>query len=247
VKSLLAALDFDPDFLQEDMDHCLTLGFRETPEFQDRAAWAMKAPKTSSFLDSDSGSKLLVVNGNHDATHFISPLSYVCAKLTDYMSVSDEIICLTYFCSRHTNEWRDPRANAQGLLAQLTGQLLSQLKSKKRKRFDPDLSSLSIEDQSALENDDYAATWRTFETVIKQLPRGTVVVCFIDALTVYENSARKQDTSALMKKLSRLIRKSKTLDLRCMVTYPGRSNYSDMWGIEFDGRKADKLEVPEHV
>ncbi|KAH7080231.1 hypothetical protein BKA63DRAFT_600602 [Paraphoma chrysanthemicola] len=247
VKSLSAVLDFDPNFLQEDMDHCLTLGFRESPDFQDRAAWVMKASQTSKFLASDTGSKLLIVNGNHDAMEFISPLSYVCAKLADYMSVSEEIICLTYFCSRHTHEWREPRANAQGLLAQLIGQLLPQLKSRKRKRFEPDLSSLSIDDQSGLGNDDFAATWRIFEVIIRQLPKGTVVVCFIDALTVFENTARRQDTNLFMKKLSRLIRKAKNVDLRCMVTYPGRSNYWATWGIDLNGRNADKLEVPEYI
>lgn len=243
----MAALDFDPEFLLDDMEYCLTLGFSETPDFQDRAAWVFKAPEMSAFLDGDAGSKLLVVQGNHDATQFLSPLSYVCAKVTDFMSVSDAVICLTYFCSRHTDDWREPRANAQGLLVQLIGQLLNQPESRKRKKFKPDLSTLTGEDLSEIEEEDLSATWRAFETIVKQLPKGTVVFCFIDGMSAYENSARRRETTMFMKKLCRLIRKVKGISLRCMVTYPGRSNFSDTWGIGFDRRKAIMLDVPESV
>jgi hypothetical protein len=246
-KSLLAALDFDAEFLQEDMQYCLKLGFAGTPEFQDRAAWVLKAPAMSKFMGSEAGSKMLLVHGNHDATHFISPLSYVCAKVADLTSVSETVICLTYFCSRHTDGWREPQANAQGLLAQLTGQLLNQLESRKRKGPNLDFSSLTVDDQKGIEKDKLSATWRAFETVMKQLPKDTVVFCFIDGLSAYENSARKQETTVLMKKLCRLIRKLKNIDMRCVVTYPGRSNYIDTWGIDFDGKKAIILEVPENV
>jgi hypothetical protein len=247
IESLLSALDFDPDFLQEDMQYCLALGFAETPKFQDRAAWLLKAPDTAKFLDSETRLKLLLVHGNHDGTQFISPLSYACAKIADLMSVSEAVICLTYFCGRHTDEWREPQANAQGLLAQLIGQLLDQIGKRKGKKAKADLSSLTIEDQNGLENDDLSATWRVFEAVVKQLPKGTVVFCFIDSLSAYENSARRQKTSVLMKRMCRLMRKTKNVDVRCMVTYPGRSNYSDSWGLEFDGRRAIQMEMSEQT
>ncbi|KAF2833086.1 hypothetical protein CC86DRAFT_450891 [Ophiobolus disseminans] len=247
VKSLLAALDCDPELLKKDLKYCLNLGFSETPDFQDRAAWVLKAPAMSNFMSGDTGSKLLLVHGNDDATQFISPMSYVCAKVSDLMSVSDEVIHLTYFCSRHMDDWRDPRANAQGLLAHLTAQLLNQLESRKRRKFSPDLSSLKDEDSSRIEGSSLSTTWHAFETIIKQLPKNTVVFCFIDSLSAYENSSRRPKTGALMKKICRLIKTLKGASLRCMVTYSGRSNYSDTWGVEFDRRKAIKLEVPESV
>jgi hypothetical protein len=247
IESLLTALDFDPDFLQEDMQYCLALGFAETPKFQDRAAWVLKAQESGRFLGSEPGLKMLLVHGNHDGTQFISPLSYVCAKVADLMSVSETVICLTYFCGRHTDEWREPQANAQGLLAQLTGQLLDQISKRKGKKAKLDLSSLTAGDQNGIEGDDLSATWRVFEAIVKQLPKGTIVFCFIDGLSAYENSARRQNTIVLMKKLCRLTRKTKNVDVRCMVTYPGRSNYSDSWGIEFDGRRAVQLEMPEQT
>jgi hypothetical protein len=247
IDSLLTVLDFDPDFLQEDMQYCLALGFAETPKFQDRAAWVLKAPETGRFLGIEPGLKVLLVHGNHDGTQFISPLSYACAKVTDLMSVSEAVICLTYFCGRHTDEWREPEANAQGLLAQLTGQLLEQISKRKGKRAKADLSSLTDTDQSGMENSDLSATWRVFEAIVKQLPKGTIVFCFIDGLAAYENSARRQKTGVLMKKMCGLMRKTRNVDVRCMVTYPGRSNYSESWGIEFDGRRAAQLEVPEQT
>jgi hypothetical protein len=246
LESLLIALDYTPDFSEEDMEYCLTLGFSETPDFQERAAWVMDAPEVGSFL-TKQGSKLLLVNGNHDLTTLLSPLSYVAAKVADLLTVSDDVICLTYFCSRHTDDWREPRANAQGLLAQLTGQLLSQLKSKKQRDADLDLSMVTLEEQSALEDEDFSATWRAFEVVIKQLPKKTIVIVLIDGMSAYENSNRRDETCALMRKLCRLLRKLKRVDLRCMVMFPGRSCYSDRWGIDFDGKRADSLELPEHI
>jgi hypothetical protein len=240
-------LDFDPEFLQEDMQYCLALGFGETLKFQDRAAWVLNAPETGRFLGSEPDLKMLLVHGNHDGTHFISPLSYACAKITDLMSVSEAVICLTYFCGRHTDEWREPQANAQGLLAQLTGQLLEQIRKRKGKKPKADLSSLTAADQIGLGHNDLSVTWRVFEAIVKQLPKGTIVFCFIDGLSAYENSARRQKTGVLMKKMCRLMRKTRNVDVRCMATYPGRSNYSDSWSIDFDGRRAVQLEVPEQT
>lgn len=230
------------------MQYCLTLGFASPPRFLDRASWVLKAPETSSFLDSSPGSRLLLIHGNDDGTQFISPLSYVVAKVADLMSVSDAVLCATYFCSRHPDNWREPRANAQGMLASLTGQILEQLENRKRSRkVKLDFSSFTADDEKDLEEDDLATTWRVFDTVVKQLPKGSVVFVFIDGLSAYENSARKTETCGVMKKLCRVVRKSKTVDIRLLVSYPGRSNYSDTWGIEFDGRRAGRLEVPEQV
>jgi hypothetical protein len=240
-------LDFDTEFLQEDMQYCLALGFAETPQFQDRAAWVLKAPVMGNLLGGEAGLKLILVHGNHDGTQFISPLSYLCAKVADLMSVSDAVVCLTYFCGRHTDEWREPQANAQGLLAQLTGQLLNQIRNWKRKKGKLNLSSLTADDQSGIGKNDMSATWRVFEATVKHLPKGTVVFCLIDGLSAYENSVRRPKTGVLMKRLCRLMRKARNVDFRCMITYPGRSNYSDSWGIDFDGERAFQLEMPEYV
>lgn len=161
--------------------------------------------------------------------------------------MSKAVVCLTYFCSRHTDDWRDPRANTESLLASLTAQLLNQLRSRKGEKLKPNLSTLSADGLSKIETQSLPVTWRTFETIVKQLPKSTMVFCFIDSLAAYENSTRRPTTTALMKKLCRLIRVLEGVSLKCMVTYSGRSNYSDMWNIEFDRRKAIKLEVPETV
>lgn len=250
VKSLLKSLDHESDFAQKDLDYCLKLGFSETDHFQDRAAWALQAPEVAKFLDGKTGSRFLLINGNDDATQFISPLSYVCAKLADWLSESSSVIQLKYFCSCHPDDWSEPRANAQGIVAQLMGQLLCEpAKNGKKKSFKLDLSEIGTEDESALARDNFGATWRTFEHLVKQLPKGMRVFCFIDGLSAYENSTRKKDISRLMRKMCKLIGSIKNIDLRCMVTCPGRSSHDDTWGVEFDGRKskAVKLDMPEYI
>lgn len=42
--------------------------------------------------------------------------SFVCTKKADLSNVTNQVYPLVYFCSRHTNEWRESRANAVGLL-----------------------------------------------------------------------------------------------------------------------------------
>lgn len=133
------------------------------------------------------------------------------------------------------------------MLASLAGQVLEQLENRKRKKVKLDFSSLTEEDEKLLENCDVDTTWRVFELVLKQLPKGTVVFIFIDGLSAYENAARRKETCGVMKRICRVVRKSKGVDLRVLVTYPGRSHFVDSWGIEFGGGRAGTLEVPETV
>jgi hypothetical protein len=75
------------------------------------------------FLAGKAESKLLLISGNIEATDFISPPSVVCAKISDLVSVSDQVILSMHFCGHHTDELRDHRVTPQGMLASLIGQL----------------------------------------------------------------------------------------------------------------------------
>ncbi|KAI4647780.1 hypothetical protein J4E93_004190 [Alternaria ventricosa] len=244
IKTLLRTLDIDLKTVQDDTDYCLALGFTQSEDFRNRALWVLQSSEFGDFVESADESKLLLVNGNNDAAQFISPLSHVCAKVTDLLSVSDEIFCLNYFCSRHTDQWREPRADATGLIASLTVQLLTQVKRRKKAQsLDLDLSFLSFEDHCAVQAGDIEATFDVFQAVAKQLPKDTVVFCFIDGLSAYENSDRRENTNRLMKMILKLMKRCRSVVFRCMVTFPGRGSFTDAWNVKSIGGKAETLEV----
>lgn len=239
-------LHYDDEMHRKDVDSCLTLGYTQSDVAAARATWVFQAKQMGRFLNSEPKSKLLLVNGNSEATTFLSPLSFVCAKISDLVSVSNQVLSISYFCGRHTDELRDPRANAKGMLADLLGQLVKQVKSLDQGDFQVDLSSVTKEDCSAIRQCDLDMLFNLFRTVIMQLPDETVVFCLIDSISVYENSDRQKDTIGLMQKLSRLVRKSTHMTLKVMVTSPGRSIHAAQWDA-FGGKEAQMLNVPENV
>jgi sulfur relay (sulfurtransferase) complex TusBCD TusD component (DsrE family) len=244
VKTLLRTLDVDLEAVQDDIEYCLALGFTQNEDFQKRASLVLHSSEFGNFVAAANQSKFLLVNGNNDAAQFISPLSHVCAKTIDLLSVSDDIICLTYFCSRHTDQWREPRADATGLVASLTAQLLTQIKKRRKiDGFSLDLSFLSFDDHCAVQEEDMDATFNVFQAIVKQLAKDTVIFCFIDGLSAYENFDRRQDTSRLMQSILKLVKRSKGVVFRCMVTFPGRGSFTDTWDMRSVGRKAETLEV----
>jgi len=239
-------LKYDDELHQKDVADSLTLGYTQNDAAYARATWVLHSPEMSDFLAGKAESKLLLVNGNSEATEFISPLSFVCAKITDLMSVSNHIITLTYFCGRHTDELREQTANARGMLASLVGQLLTQIKKSGHKDFNLDLSSVGEDDYSAIEEEDMDALFDIFRAVIIQLPKGTVIFCLVDSLSAYESANRKEDTIALMQKFARLVKKATSVEFKLLVTCPGRSLYADRWGALND-RRSQTLFVPEDL
>ncbi|RDL36240.1 Uncharacterized protein BP5553_06852 [Venustampulla echinocandica] len=244
VKDLLYMLEYDHELHQKDAEDCLSLGYTQDDAGQARATWVLHSTEMGEFLAGKVESQLLLINGNSEATEFISPLSFVCAKISDLISVSNHVLILTHFCGRHTDEMRDSKANATGMLASLVGQLLMQVKSWGHRKFKLDLSSLSDDDLS--ETEDLGVLFNTFRTVIAQLPKGTLIFCLIDSLSAYENSTRKEETIDFMRKLARLVKKSTRVALKVLVTCPGRSMYASSWA-DFNDRKSQMLHVPEDI
>ena len=251
-RGLLEMLDYDHRSHQKDIERSLKVGYSQDDEAQARAAWILHSAEMGDFLAGNAESKLLLINGNIEATEFISPLSYVCAKISDLISISNQIILITHFCGYRTDELRDPRANAQGMLASLVGQMYTQIQNwddndDERADFNLDLSSISSANCWAIQKEkDLDALFNIFRDMVMQLPENTIVFCLIDSLSAYENSGRKDDTVALMQKVARLVKKSTPVALKVLVTAPGHSVYADRWA-DFGRRKMRVLYVPESL
>ena len=90
----------------------------------------MQSSKVHSWIKSYDSS-ILFVNGNHDGSARISPLSFVSAKLLDSMrpaslehpDVARNVLAHGFFCGRHLDS-RDPDTGLTGTLKSLIAQLL---------------------------------------------------------------------------------------------------------------------------
>jgi hypothetical protein len=245
-EDLLKMLEYDDNSQRKNIESSLTLGYTQSDAAQARSTWVLHSAELGEFLAGKVESKFLLINGNSEATEFISPLSFVCAKISDLVSISNQIILITHFCGHHIDELRDPRANVQGMLVSLVGQLFMQVKSWGHGDFRLDLSSISEDDCSAIQQEDVDALFNIFRTIVMQLPKHTIIFCLIDSLSAYENSNRKEDTIALMQKLARLVKKPTRVALKLLVTCPGQSVCADRWA-DFNSRKAQMLYVPENL
>lgn len=233
----------------KDIKSCLDRGFAQSDADHIRSNWVFQSPELGTFLAGEkAGSQLLLVNGNTDATDFVSPLSVVCARISDLMGVSGRIILLSYFCGCHTDELREPRANASGILANLLGQLLCQIKNRGGLESKLDLSSDHPHAGDSISEDHLEVLFDMFRKIVEQLPKRLRVFCMLDSLTVYENGERKKDTLKMMRKLLRLLEKSKRTELRVLVTAPGKSIYFDRWtDLSRKDTKIRILNVPEVI
>ena len=243
---LLKMLKYDEELVQTDVEACLTLGYTQSATAHARSTWVLHSTEIGEFLAGSAGSALLLINGNSDATEFISPLSFVCAKISDMVSVSRHILLAIFFCGRHPDELRNPRANAKGLLASLTGQLLMQVEKRRLSEFEMSLPFVDNDTYNAIHEEDMEALFRVFRGIVTQLPKGTIIFLLVDSLSAYENSTRKEDTVSLMRKLARFVKSLKNVALKVLITCPGQSMYADRW-TSFTDRKAQMLHVPEYL
>ncbi|KAL9625357.1 MAG: hypothetical protein Q9160_000420 [Pyrenula sp. 1 TL-2023] len=245
-EGLLNLLDYDDAISRQDIETCLSRGYTQSDAAHTRSTWVFQSSELGNFLAGKTESRLLYINGNADATDFISPLSVVCARISDLVSVSDRVLLLSYFCGCHADELRDPRANPRGMLSSLLGQLIWHIKGRRDLERNLDLSSVTEQHGESARDEDLDALLWLFKTIVLQLPKGTVMFCLVDSLSVYENGGRREDMIKSMKSLARLVGKSKGVTLKVLVTFPGQGHYTDRWAA-VAGSQAKMLHVPDDV
>ena len=130
----------------------------------DRASWVMGTEEIQSWLGESKSSRSLLINGNSDPLENTSPLSLFCAHLTHLFVAVKPVIVVSYFCGLHADLVTDPRANAQGMMISLIGQLLLQAR---QKRLHFDMSFLGRKKRQLLAVDDlrpYALSSRSLSS-----------------------------------------------------------------------------------
>jgi hypothetical protein len=175
-------------------------------EDQDRAVYMMQSGPLQNWLQATNSSALLV-NGGAYSSGQRSPLSFVCAKLSNALrqarkhgsvALESMIIDLHFFCGEHVN-WRDSLDNGPaGVLNSLLAQLLTRYTL-----FDVSL----IKHLKKLESDDTKALGNLFGKLLTQLPSKKMVFCIIDGLSFYEDEERMEDCEQLLRRLISLTRR----------------------------------------
>ncbi|KAH9905189.1 hypothetical protein F4778DRAFT_802664 [Xylariomycetidae sp. FL2044] len=220
---VLQALEYDPELFPEDLSTCLELGEALDDRPRAKAASAARNEKLKQFIAGDFHSSALLLNGRDDlaSAEGPSPLTYVAAQLASVFQSSGSAFVLGYFCDQH-RPFSDlsVASSSRGMIASLTGQLLSQMLER---GLETNLSFLTKVHWQRLQNLHLSTLCILFRELTDQLAPGTVLVCVIDEISRYETAARRKDTDAVMRRLTRLVSKRDEIVFKLLVTCRGRA------------------------
>ncbi|KAK7212181.1 hypothetical protein V2G26_019359 [Clonostachys chloroleuca] len=62
-----------------------------------------------------------------------------------------------------------------------------------------------------------------FSRLAKQLPEGTILICLIDGIDMYETGGFREDVNTIMRRLSRQVSKRTNVVFKLIVTCTGRA------------------------
>lgn len=185
-----------------DIERCLQLVDEMDPIAIDRASWVTDNQNFQSWLGESRTSRAVLINGNSDPLENTSPLSLLCAHLTHLFVAAKPVVVVSYFCGLHMDLVTDYRANAQGMMISLVGQLLLQAR---QKNLQFDLSFLTGKKLQLLERDDLKTLCNIFRSLIIQLPKNRIIFCVIDGISLYESRDGDADLLYAWQKLNQLL------------------------------------------
>ncbi len=221
-EEVLSLLDFDIELLPNDVESDLRNVWTLPPSAQDRAVAVMMSPQLHTWLTSAQPSALFV-NGNHDASSRLSPLSYICSKLIESMCPCVElrprhpsVLACAFFCGQHMDP-DDAAARPAGMMRNLLAQLVLSYNG---------FSLTTMKRLLEIDPCEVGELGTMFADLIEQLPRRYLVFCIIDGMTLYEDSharceAAVQAARTLLQAMERC--KTKGCIFKILVTCPGSS------------------------
>lgn len=225
-KDLLEVLRYDPDIVLRDTMTCLRLGAALEEVGKARAAAVIRNPVFKAFVTETTPSSALLINGNEDPSiaEGVSPLSLVSARLTQISEQNETTqgLTLRYFFAEHSPYGRDnPNSSpAEVMMASLTGQLVSHMVSRS---IAVGLSFLGQGDWDLLGKRNLKVVCTAFFKLVKQLPSGTVVLCILDEVALYETNASNRDADTAIRRLARLVEACEEVVFKLLVTCRGRA------------------------
>lgn len=233
---LIDILDFDAASANKDIVTCRAMGGILGDAAKDRASFVANSAKLQKWLTNPTKSQVLIVNNEPKQHALSSCFSFLCAEISYMLGSAPNTYTIAYFCGLHADSWRNPRANARGMMVSLLGQLLCLKKP-------CDLSFMNQDMTRKVKDDDIRTLCRIFRRSVLQLPEGFVLFCCIDTISIYETSDRLEETRFAFRTIARLLAaKTKMGTFKVLITSPGRS-----LPLEEHIDAEDILQVPDYI
>lgn len=251
-KELLETLQYDPDIILADAEKILRLITTLDDVAKARAAALLKHRTFKAFLVSNPSSTTpasrapssttLLINGNEDpsSAEGPSPFSSIAAQLLHIsaptaaptaaaQAAAASSLTLGYFCGEHVDPLPGAPSPAEKLLSSLTGQLVSHML---RRSMDINFPP------PAHKNHSLRGLCAVFLELVQQLPPGTVLVCVLDELVLYETHAARGPVGDVVRRLIRLVDGCDQIQIvfKLLVVCRGRALEV---GRQFRGRTLD--------
>lgn len=193
---LLELLAINRTEIAKNLTSMLRLGQAADSSYHNRGSLLMRSPDFQHWLTSTSPNFLLVDGNGHSAAERTSAMTFISALLAQ--SLSDEgASCIHYFCGLHTAR-SDDLSGPSGLLRALLAQLVS-------------LHALRVgftdnSEYHELQRFDNTRLCTLFSDLVKDLPKGLILVCIIDGVSLYETSEWTEDLRRILETLNDLTR-----------------------------------------
>ncbi|KAJ5910364.1 hypothetical protein N7504_005007 [Penicillium tannophilum] len=139
----------------------------------------------------------LLVQGHFDSENDTSALTHLCARIAYESAPNPKVLILTHFCSLHTARRTEigRRAGATGLIASFIGQLISY--DSYRVQFD--LSQITKQALSRIEDFSLKKLCWLFGMLLAQIRKGITIICIIDNISSYETNEAVGDLERLVR------------------------------------------------
>lgn len=196
---LLELLAINITEIAKNLTGMLRLGRAADLSYHNRGSLLMRSPKFQNWLTTTSPIFLLVDGNGPSAAERTSAMTFVSALLAQ--SLSDEgASCIYYFCGLHTSR-SDHLSGPSGLLRALLAQLVN----------------LHVFRVGFTDNNEYHELQRfdtirlcvLFSELVEDLPDGSVLVCVIDGVSLYETSEWAEELRQILETLNALTRDTK--------------------------------------
>ncbi|KAL8780130.1 MAG: hypothetical protein Q9213_006614 [Squamulea squamosa] len=225
-------LGVSPATAKEDSRYTLQEGEGFSVKLQIQASAFIGSSAVQDWLASGETSCLFAQADSNESDH-VSALSFVTSLLYQTLQTSSKVISLLYACGLHTDCYRDPFPNAEGMVRSLIAQLLHA----------PQYSGLwlvfndnTLQD---LEGGGISGLCKIFEHLLSQLPQSAILVLLVDSISSYETEDRVKGTCRAMSSLIHIVEGAKCT-VKLLVTSSGMSSY-----VRKGFREEDILWVPD--
>ncbi|EHK23157.1 uncharacterized protein TRIVIDRAFT_150826 [Trichoderma virens Gv29-8] len=216
--------------IRVERDFVLFLGRSLSPRRQASISFVMQNSQFQQWFKSMNSQTLVIHSMDLDfgPSEIVSPLSYMCAMLSQATAIHSHSYPLAFFCRLHIDP-EDKARGAKGMLRSLTAQVLVALAHTQQH---PDLSFLGYVELQAIQAQDLPSMCRLFEELLKRIGTG-VILCILDGSSWFECQYYAPDMHMVMQFFNSLVeaieRSHSGLIFKILLTNALMSQYSRDW------------------